>query len=232
MTGRARGRARGRSRGQTAPAGPKPGEQVAQATPSEPQVGRGGRGRAAAATAQPQAAPVKQPTPQAQVPVQEMAKMTVQEPQQPAKEPTPPGSGTSVGHSSGRGYGTECYTRPDHIKDKCGSSGTPIRVMSNFIALKNRPECALYQYHVTYNPPIDSKRLRSGLLYSQEDLMGKTHSFDGMILYLPKKLPKEVTEFTTQTRDGTNVKVTITLTNELNVNSPTCIQLFNIIFRK
>lgn len=163
-----------------------------------------------------------------------MAKMTVKEepaPQPPQKEPTPPTSGASVGRSTGRGY-SEPYTRPDHIKDKSGSFGTPIKVMSNFIALKNRPECALYQYHVTYDPPIDSKRLRSALIYSKEDLIGKTRSFDGMVLYLPNRLKDDVTTYTCKLKDESTVKVTITLTNELNVNSPTCIHLFNIIFRR
>lgn len=227
MTGRARGRARGRSRGQAAAVDPKPGEKLSQATPTEPQVGRGGRGRAA---------PQQKPTqvPPAQPPVQQMAKMSVKEEtaaQVPTKEPTPPASGASIGRSTGRGF-SEPYTRPEHIKVKTGESGTPISVMSNFIALKNRPDTALFQYHVNFSPPVESKRVRNYLVYHREDLFGKTRVFDGMILYLPIRLANDVTTYHANVRDGSTIQVTVTLTNELSANSPICIQLFNILFRR
>ena len=123
-------------------------------------------------------------------------------------------------------------TKPIHITDKRGTTGKAINVMSNYITMKSRPNCNLYQYNVSYSPMIESKKLRVALLYSFKEI-GSTKAFDGMILYLPHKLPDQVTKFTVQTqRDNTNVEVTITLTNELSSNSPICLQLFNIIFRK
>lgn len=249
MSGRSRGRARGRSRSAAPLESRRPGEQPAQAVSSEQQVGRGGRGRPVSQTA---AAAQKQPPPQPQTmqpPVQQMARMEIikepsPKPPEPApplkepspkpkpKEPTPPATGASVGRSTGRGYYSEPVTRPEHILDKRGNSGVAINVMSNFVALKNRPNCALYQYNVSYSPPVENKRLRLKLVYEQETLIGKTRAFDGMILYLPKRLPDDVTEYTSKLKDESLVKVTITLTNELNANSPICIQLFNIIFRR
>lgn len=35
-----------------------------------------------------------------------------------------------------------------------------------------------------------------------------------------------------RTRNGEDVKITITLTNELPPTSPTCLQFYNIIFRR
>ncbi len=238
MTGRARGRARGRSRGQAAAAATRPGEKSTQGATSEPQVGRGGRGRAVAA--QPTVTPVQQ-TPPPQLPVEKMAQMTVKktptppmkEPTPPMKEPTPPASGAGVGRSTGRGGGyTEPCTRPEHIIDKRGTSGTPITVMSNFVSLKNRPDSVIYQYNVGFSPQVDSKRVRYFLIAHREDLIGTVKTFDGMILYLPIRLPDQVTKYMSSLRDGTNIEVTITLTNDLNTNSPVCMQLFNIIFRR
>ena len=127
----------------------------------------------------------------------------------------------------------EPRTRPDHITDKRGQAGTAINLRSNFVALRNRPNCAIYQYNVSYSPPIESRALRCGLLKDQESLIGKVRAFDGMILYLPHRLPDDVTEVvSTNQRDNSPVTLKITLTNEVMANSPVCLQLFNVIFRK
>lgn len=73
-----------------------------------------------------------------------------------------------------------------------GSSGAMIKLIANFFRLTSRPQWALYQYHVDYNPEMEARRLRSGLLFQHEDLIGKTHAFDGSILFLPKRLPNKV----------------------------------------
>lgn len=146
----------------------------------------------------------------------------------PRKEPSPPTAAAATGRGGrGRG-GSEPVTRPEHITDKWGTTGRAITVLSNYITVNSRPNCNLYQYNVSYS----SKKLRVALLYSFQGI-GNTKAFDGMILYLPHKLPDQVTKYTTVTqRDQTPVEVTITLMNELSSNSPICLQLFNIIFRK
>ena len=234
MTGRARGRARGRSRGAGAVESVRPGEPKPAPPTAEQRVGRGSRGRGAAAQQQQQQQQQQRPTQQqvtqqqqAAPPVEKMAAMSI------AKEPSPPAAGRAGGRPGGRGRGeSEPVTRPEHIQDKRGNTGRAISVISNYIPMKSKPNCALYQYNVTYSPPIENKRLRVALLYSFDGI-GKTKAFDGMILYLPHKLPEQVTKFTTVTqRDQETVEITITLTNELSADSPICLQLFNIIFRR
>lgn len=224
-----RGTGRGRSRGTGAAAARRPGE-MAQTTPTpaQPLVGRG-RGRAAPQIqAQMQApvasAPVAQskaePTAGAAPPTAEMAKMQVKEPER---------------QRAGKRFSsfTEPHTRPQHITDKKGTAGQEISVFSNYITLSNRPGGVMYQYNVGYNPPIESKGLRIALLRNHEEsLIGRVRAFDGMILYLPKRLPKDTTEVVSQTKDGRNITLTIKLTNELSANSPVCLQLLNIIFRR
>uniref|UniRef100_A0A8C5Q026 Piwi-like protein 1 n=1 Tax=Leptobrachium leishanense TaxID=445787 RepID=A0A8C5Q026_9ANUR len=120
----------------------------------------------------------------------------------------------------------------DHVKEsKTGSSGTPIQLSTNHIRLLSRPQWVLYQYHIDYNPQMESRLLRSALLFQHEELIGKARAFDGAILFLPRRLDKVVLFFS-QTRNGENVKITITLTNELPPTSPTCFQFYNIIFRR
>ncbi|NXL28210.1 PIWL1 protein, partial [Glaucidium brasilianum] len=121
----------------------------------------------------------------------------------------------------------------EHVQEsKTGSSGSMIKLTANYFRLTSRPQWALYQYHVDYSPEMEARRLRSALLFQHEELIGKTRAFDGLILFLPKRLGNKVTEVTSRTRNGEDVKITITLTNELPPTSPTCLQFYNIIFRR
>nr|XP_009930781.1 PREDICTED: piwi-like protein 1 isoform X1 [Opisthocomus hoazin] len=121
----------------------------------------------------------------------------------------------------------------EHVQEsKTGSSGVMIKLITNYFRLTSRPQWALYQYHVDYSPEMEARRLRSALLLRHEELIGKTHAFDGSILLLPKKLERKVTDVFSRTRNGEDVKITITLTNELPPTSPTCLQFYNIIFRR
>jgi aubergine-like protein len=132
-----------------------------------------------------------------------------------------------------RGPPSEPRTRPDHITDKRGAAGQPIPLRSNFVVLRNRPNCALYQYNVSYSPPIESRGLRAGLLSEHTNLIGNVRAFDGMILFLPRRLPDDVTEVVSVTKhDQTPVTIKITLTNEVAANSPVSLQVFNVIFRR
>ena len=158
-----------------------------------------------------------------QPPTQQMAQMTVEE----------RAAGGARPQQERRGPQAEPRTRPHHITDKRGAAGNAITLRSNFVTLRNRPNCAIYQYNVSYSPPIESRGLRCGLLRDHESLIGNVRAFDGMILYLPHRLPDDVTEVvSTIQRDNSQVRLKITLTNEVAANSPVSLQLFNVIFRK
>ncbi|KAM3825956.1 piwi-like protein 1 [Vipera latastei] len=223
MTGRARARsrARGRARGQEASAvgaAPVPAPGYSQVTPQLPPAhqAEGGNG-AQARIGQPKGAPLlKSEEFQISTGFQEM----------------------SLGERGGRrrdyhDLGVNTRYLMEHVREsKTGMSGSVIRLSANHFRLTSRPQWALYQYHIDYNPQMEARRLRAALLLQHENLVGKTHAFDGSILFLPKKLENKVTEVLSQTRQGESVKITITLTNELPSTSPTCLQFYNIIFRR
>ena len=73
-----------------------------------------------------------------------------------------------------------------------GNSGAQIQVITNYFNLEQAPDWHLYQYHVDFNPAVESKRMRIALLCSHEEIIGRTKAFDGMVLFLPKKLPQQV----------------------------------------
>ncbi|NXO01449.1 PIWL1 protein, partial [Rhinopomastus cyanomelas] len=121
----------------------------------------------------------------------------------------------------------------EHVQEsKTGFSGNVIKLCANFFRLTSRPQWALYQYHVGYSPEMEARRLRTALLLHHDKLIGKSYAFDGSVLFLPRRLANKVTEVFSKTRNGENVKITITLTNELPPTSPTCLHFYNIIFRR
>uniref|UniRef100_A0A2K5W1P5 Piwi like RNA-mediated gene silencing 4 n=1 Tax=Macaca fascicularis TaxID=9541 RepID=A0A2K5W1P5_MACFA len=120
-----------------------------------------------------------------------------------------------------------------HVRDcKTGSSGIPVKLVTNLFNLDFPQDWQLYQYHVTYVPDLASRRLRIALLYSHSELSNKAKAFDGAILFLSQKLEEKITELSSETQRGETIKMTITLKRELPSSSPVCIQVFNIIFRK
>ncbi|XP_067087216.1 piwi-like protein 1 isoform X3 [Osmerus mordax] len=121
----------------------------------------------------------------------------------------------------------------DHVKEsKTGTSGSPIELKANFFRILSRPQWVLYQYHVDFKPPMESRRLRSALLFQHSETLGMARTFDGALLFLPQRLPNPETVLHSETRHGEKVQITVTLTNELPPTSPVCLQFYNIIFRR
>ncbi|MEQ2178145.1 Piwi-like protein 1, partial [Goodea atripinnis] len=72
------------------------------------------------------------------------------------------------------------------------TSGATIRLTANYFRILSRPQWVLYQYHVDYKPPMESRRLRSALLFQHAEILGSARSFDGAMLFLPQRLHSKV----------------------------------------
>ncbi|XP_036382657.1 piwi-like protein 1 isoform X3 [Megalops cyprinoides] len=208
MTGRARARSRGRARGQeTGPPGVS--ARPAQPQPESELVGRGRQKTAPGA-------------------VSKEAVLQISAGFQQVK----------IGERGGRrrdfhDAGINTRQAMEHVKEsKTGVSGSPIELRANFFRIVSRPQWVLYQYHVDFNPPMESRRLRSALLFMHEETLGTARTFDGAILFLPIRLHNTETVLHSETRHGEKVQITVTLTNELPPTSPVCLQFYNIIFRR
>ncbi|KAI2562376.1 piwi like RNA-mediated gene silencing 4, partial [Homo sapiens] len=95
-----------------------------------------------------------------------------------------------------------------HVRNcKTGSSGIPVKLVTNLFNLDFPQDWQLYQYHVTYIPDLASRRLRIALLYSHSELSNKAKAFDGAILFLSQKLEEKVTELSSETQRGETIKM-------------------------
>ncbi|XP_061163361.1 piwi-like protein 1 isoform X1 [Saccostrea echinata] len=226
MSGRGRARARGRARGASEDQARRPGEQAApqREQPSSAPAPAPAGGPPAASGRASYRGGAKEPRPgiatgSGDVPAEALAKMSI---------------GTrDAGERRDRMYYSDPECKPAWLTDKRGTSGIQLPVVTNYFKLEMAPDWHLYQYHVDFNPPVDSRKMRMALLMTHENLLGKTKAFDGMILYLPHRLQEQVTEVYSQRRtDDAQIRITITLTNELPPSSPQVMQVYNIIFRR
>lgn len=220
--GRARGRSRGR--GRASQDAPPPGS----VPPGPPNQGGRGRSRgqpAPAAVVKPAPAP-QAPAPTAPAPV---APVTA------AMKDLAVGGDKPVERRQRRGITEEgpslVIRKPGVSKE--GKAGQKVTIVSNFFKVDKLPNNqGISQYNVTFTPDVQSDKLKSALLHDLDDILGKTRCFDGMTMFLPKKLSEDITTKTVTTRQGNDITVKIMFTNMVPENSPSIVQLMNILFRK
>ena len=63
-----------------------------------------------------------------------------------------------------------------------------MNLYANYFKVESSPDWQMYQYHVDFNPPIDSRKMRKGMLYDHAQKLFKAHLFDGMMLFTNSKL--------------------------------------------
>jgi aubergine-like protein len=227
MTGRARGRARGRGQGEGAVA-PAPGPVLAAAAdlpPPAAAISVMGRGR---------------PIQRGDMASGDLRSGGVSDLEAGIGAIRMGGEGgdrREGGRDRGRRRGgpeTFTVTRPAGLQDKRGTfePNQEVSLVTNYFRMETAPDFHLYQYHVSFQPEIISKGLRSILVREQAHLIGKVKAFDGTVLFLPIRLPSDETEVTAQKKDGTNVKIRFTLTSVVPPSSYGCLQVYNIIFRR
>ena len=63
---------------------------------------------------------------------------------------------------------------------------------SNYFQLEAAPNWMLYQYHVSFSPEVENKKFRMFLVKQHREMLGETRAFDGMVLFLARRLPQDV----------------------------------------
>uniref|UniRef100_A0A672IZP5 Piwi-like RNA-mediated gene silencing 2 n=1 Tax=Salarias fasciatus TaxID=181472 RepID=A0A672IZP5_SALFA len=131
---------------------------------------------------------------------------------QPAPHPHPPESGIEP-------------------PNKAGTKGAPLTIGSNHIPVRCRNE-AVYQYHVTFTPPVESMSMRFGMMKEHRPTTGEVMAFDGSILYLPVKLKDVVILQSVRLTDNEKIQIKIQMTKILPPNSDLCMPFYNVVIRR
>ncbi|XP_015904269.2 piwi-like protein Ago3 [Parasteatoda tepidariorum] len=114
-----------------------------------------------------------------------------------------------------------------------GTSGTPLRMEVNYVRLKALPGKGIYEYHVSFEPTVDSKNMKFKLMKDPKvvEIIGPTKTFDGSKLYLPLRLDMSpmVVDVNMPT-DNSLVNVSIKLIKKSSFCD--CLHLYNLIFKQ
>ena len=87
-----------------------------------------------------------------------------------------------------------------------GTKGAPIAMLTNYIRLDCQGNFGVYEYEVKFLQNVEAKNLRFRYLNQHKAVLGDTMSFDGVTLYLPKKLPELTIKLVSEDlKDGSKV---------------------------
>uniref|UniRef100_A0A3P8XTX2 Piwi-like protein 2 n=1 Tax=Esox lucius TaxID=8010 RepID=A0A3P8XTX2_ESOLU len=114
---------------------------------------------------------------------------------------------------------------------KIGTKGTPLPIGSNHITIRCRNE-AVYQYHVTFIPNVESMSMRFGMMKDHRPTTGEVVAFDGSILYLPVKMEEVIHLKSVRRTDNQEVDIMIKMTKILPPSSDLCIPFYNVVLRR
>ncbi|XP_030594224.1 piwi-like protein 2 isoform X1 [Archocentrus centrarchus] len=115
--------------------------------------------------------------------------------------------------------------------NKAGTKGAPITIGSNHIPIKCKNE-AVYQYHVTFTPNVESLGMRFGMMKDHRSTTGEVVAFDGSILYLPVKMKDVVFLKSLRRTDSEEIEIKIQMTKILPPNSDLCIPFYNMVLKR
>uniref|UniRef100_T1IXK7 Piwi domain-containing protein n=1 Tax=Strigamia maritima TaxID=126957 RepID=T1IXK7_STRMM len=114
---------------------------------------------------------------------------------------------------------------------KRGTKGKPVPISTNYVRLKCVKDAFIYEYHVTFIPQVDSKKLRMRLVHESKHVIGPTFQFDGAKLYLPLRMEKIMTTVDIiHPYEKTPQQVNIKYVTKQNLTS--CNHLFNVLFKR
>ncbi|XP_064105944.1 piwi-like protein Siwi [Macrobrachium nipponense] len=124
-------------------------------------------------------------------------------------------------------------TRPETLYDKKGTQGTAVKLLTNYFILNKKHDWKLCLYHVEFCPEEDRTHMKKRLMRQHKEVVGNEYIFDGMQLYLPFKLGKEVTELASK-REGDDAiyQVKIKFIKELGHLDSQYLQIMGILLSR
>ena len=109
-----------------------------------------------------------------------------------------------------------------------GKSGKAVNVATNYFKLLNKPSWRLYKYRVDMVPEVDHMKMRKALLYSHKQNLPQM-MFDGTLVFVVERIEPDPKVLESTTREGTVIKITLRLVEELKPTDFHYMQFFNIV---
>lgn len=114
---------------------------------------------------------------------------------------------------------------------KHGEKGMRYSAICNAIELRCDREAGVFEYEVRFAPAVDNLSYRYKYLNQHKEVIG-AKTFDGVILYLPRRLNDATTRLvcTNMVPDQPPVKVEIIFKRKQRLGE--CLQLYNVLFER
>jgi len=123
---------------------------------------------------------------------------------------------------------------PTYPPMKRGSEGKGIKVSANVIRMRFKKDLdvdsGVFEYHVSFNPPVDNVRDKKAIIRQQEHVLGKVRVFDGATLCLPFITKGPVVKLTGTTISGDSVELEVKAVKRKPLKD--CEHLFNVLFMR
>nr|AID23631.1 piwi-1 [Hofstenia miamia] len=115
-----------------------------------------------------------------------------------------------------------------------GTFGEPINVVSNSAMMQSNLQIPVYQYMVEFNPPLDIKKVRRGIVYDKfKDELGSHFIFDGTTLFSPNRIDDKTVMVDHTYQDSTTKhSVFIKMTGKVFLNSLEFNRVLNLLINK
>ncbi|XP_034006787.1 piwi-like protein 2 isoform X2 [Trematomus bernacchii] len=115
--------------------------------------------------------------------------------------------------------------------NKAGTKGAAITIGSNHIVIRCKNE-AVYQYHVTFTPNVESMGMRFAMMKDHRETTGEVIAFDGSILFMPVQMEDVVHLKSVRRTDNEEIDIRVQMTKILPPNSDLCIPFYNVVLRR
>ncbi|XP_070495735.1 uncharacterized protein [Chironomus tepperi] len=125
------------------------------------------------------------------------------------------------------------YTRPEGVSSKCGTSGTPVKLTSNYFEIQELPNFQFTQYRVDFVPELDIAKIRNAFIGQQKPVLGG-YIYDGAsALYLTKEVESDTMKFECISHENKQYTLILKKTkNKISMKSKMGMMLLNVILRR
>ncbi|XP_055531352.1 protein aubergine-like [Wyeomyia smithii] len=180
----------------------------------------------------PQAQPAQQQSPTSQPAQQSIT--------QSASEHRPQRGSTTGDGTAGRGAMRGRRAIPDVVRTrplgcettKQGKTGTNVTLQTNYFRIQRKENEAIFQYRVDFNPPSESMKTLSSLIYQLKPILGG-YIFEGTQLFSRHRLAKDLVEYPTKdATTGQEYIITFRKVGTVDGTNEMAFMVFNLINRK
>ncbi|RWS25412.1 piwi-like protein 1 [Leptotrombidium deliense] len=125
-------------------------------------------------------------------------------------------------------------TIPKTVTQTSGAVGTPVQLLTNYFKLLLPNDSYVYQYHVTFEPNVDSPRMREILVRQHQNLFRNAYLFDGYsnLKSLTRLNASETVVTSSRTTDNQTIEITISYSGEINFEHLEMLRLYNTQMRR